>query len=310
LAEAGGKRGARLEVTLRHRDTAMADNVAFRRIAVIGTGLIGGSFALAVRRNFPSTQIIGWDRDSAALDRAVARGAVQEVATDLAAAVRGADLVYIALPVGAIIKALAPIAFAAEDHALVTDAGSTKALIGQAARECFRGRSSLFLGGHPMAGRECSGIENADAKLFTNAAYALIANESTAEERPRNFASLLGAIGAQVVWCDADTHDWSVGIVSHLPQLLSVALARVIQDESDETGFPLALAGQGLQDTLRLAGSPYRVWRDILLSNSDNVGRALNRLGQAVEYLQQNLKSSELEQEFRAANELYKRLRK
>jgi prephenate dehydrogenase len=126
----------------------------------------------------------------------------------------------------------------------------------------------------------------------------------------RDFAALVGAIGAQVVWCDAETHDWSVGIVSHLPQLLSIALARVIQDETDETGFPLALAGQGLQDTLRLAGSPYSVWRDILVSNSDNVARALNRLGQAVEHLQQNLKSSDLQSEFAAANELYKQLRK
>jgi prephenate dehydrogenase len=287
----------------------MADNVPFRRIAVIGAGLIGGSFALAVRKNFPAIQIVGWDRDSAALDRAKSRGAMQETAADLSSALRGADLVYIALPVGAIVKTLAPIAAAAEPHALVTDTGSTKVLVDKAARECFRGKS-LFLGGHPMAGKEKSGIESADAGLFEGAAYALIANESGAEKRVKDFAALVAALGAQVVWCDADTHDWSVGIVSHLPQLVAVALARVIQDESDETGFPTALAGQGLHDTLRLAGSPYSVWRDILIANSDNVGRALNRLGQAIEYLQQNLKSSELENEFRAANELYKQLRK
>jgi prephenate dehydrogenase len=288
----------------------MADSVPFRRIAVVGAGLIGGSFALAVRKHFPSIHIVGWDRDSATLDRAVARGAVQEASADLAAAVRGADLVYVALPVGAIVKALSPIAAAVEDHALVTDAGSTKTLIAQAATECFRGKNALFLGGHPMAGKERSGIESADAELFRGAPYALIANETSPEKRVRDFAALVGAIGAQVVWCDAETHDWSVGIVSHLPQLLSIALARVIQDETDETGFPLALAGQGLQDTLRLAGSPYSVWRDILVSNSDNVARALNRLGQAVEHLQQNLKSSDLQSEFAAANELYKQLRK
>jgi prephenate dehydrogenase len=287
----------------------MPETVPFRRIAVIGTGLIGGSFALAVRKAFPATQVIGWDRDSAALDHAIARGAIQESTPDLAAAVRGADLIYVALPISAIVKSLSPIAAAAELHALITDAGSTKTLIGQAARECFRGKA-LFLGGHPMAGKESSGIEHANAALFQGAPYALIANETDADKRVHDFASLVAAIGAQIVWCDAETHDWSVGIVSHLPQLLSIALAQVIQDETDETGFPLALAGQGLHDTLRLAGSPYSVWRDILVANSDNVARALNRLGQAIEHLQQNLKSSELEREFQAANNLYKLLRK
>jgi prephenate dehydrogenase len=288
----------------------MADSVPFRRIAVIGTGLIGGSFGLAVRKRFPSIEIVGWDRDAASLDRALSCGAVQEKAADLAQAVGGADLIYIALPVGAIVRSLAPIATAAEHPALVTDTGSTKALIEKAARECFRGKNTLFLGGHPMAGKEKSGIDSADAEIFKGAPYALIANESNADQRIKKFATLIEAISARIVWCDAETHDWSVSIVSHLPQLLSIALAQVIQDETDETGFPLALAGQGLHDTLRLAGSPYSVWRDILVANSDNVARALNRLGQAVEHLQQNLKSNELEAEFRAANDLYKLLRK
>jgi prephenate dehydrogenase len=118
------------------------------------------------------------------------------------------------------------------------------------------------------------------------------------------------AIGAQPVWCDAETHDWAVAIVSHLPQLVAVALARVVQDETDETGLPVALAGGGLQDTLRLAGSPYGVWRDILLTNKDNISRALDRLEQALDHLRTRLASKELEQEFQAANELYKILRK
>lgn len=288
----------------------MADNVPFRRIAVIGTGLIGGSFALAVRKLFSTIEVVGWDRDAASLARALARGAVVEKAADIAGAVRGADLVYVALPVNAIVKSLAPIAAAAEPNAIVTDAGSTKVLIEQAARECFRGKASLFLSGHPMAGKENSGIDSAAAELFEGAPYALIANYESTDERVRSFAALVTAIGARIVWCDADTHDWSVSIVSHLPQVLSIALAQVIQDESDETGFPLALAGQGLHDALRLAGSPYSVWRDILVANSDNVGRALNRLGQAIEHLQQNLKSTELEQEFQTANEVYRQLRK
>jgi len=287
----------------------MPDTLPFRRIAVIGTGLIGGSFALAVRKYFPEIQIRGWDRDGAALECAIARGVIHEAFGDIPAAVTDADLVYIALPVSAITKVLAPIAASAPAHALVTDAGSTKVLIARAAKECFK-EDSRFLGGHPMAGKENSGIDHADAELFRGAPYALIANETTAPAAVKDFARLITAIGAQPVWCDAETHDWSVSVVSHLPQLLAIALAQVVNDETDETGFPLALAGQGLHDSLRLAGSPYSVWRDILVSNSDNVGRALNQLGQAIEHLQQNLKSAELEGEFRSANDLARKLRK
>jgi prephenate dehydrogenase len=165
-----------------------------------------------------------------------------------------------------------------------------------------------FLGGHPMAGKEQSGVEHADADLFSGAPYALIGSEDGSDSCAKDFASLLRRIGAKLVWCDAETHDWAVGIVSHLPQLLSIALARVLQDETDETGLPLTLAGQGVQDMLRLAGSPYGLWRDILLTNTDNVSRALDRLAQAVDHLRTRLSSKELEQEFQAANELYKLL--
>ncbi|HXJ16307.1 MAG TPA: prephenate dehydrogenase/arogenate dehydrogenase family protein [Candidatus Polarisedimenticolia bacterium] len=284
----------------------MAGTVPFRRVAIIGTGLIGGSFALALRKHFPGVSLVGYDR---AGDRARARGAVNESAADLQGAVRGADLVYVALPIGATIDALGAVAASAEPHALVTDACSTKAVICRAAREHFRD-GARFLGGHPMAGKEHSGVEYADAELFRGAPYALMAPENDPDGRVREFAAMLAPIGAQPVWCDAETHDWAVGIVSHLPQLVAVALARVVQDETDETGLPLTLAGPGLQDTLRLAGSPYGVWRDIFLTNAENVSRALDRLAQAVDHLRTRLASRDLEQEFQAANELYKLLRK
>jgi prephenate dehydrogenase len=234
---------------------------------------------------------------------------VQEATADLATAVRGADLVYISLPIGATINALSSIAASAEPGALVTDAGSTKAAICRAAQEHFKG-GARFLGAHPMAGKEKSGIDQADAELFRGAPYALIGLEDDPDPRVQKFAEIVRAIGAQPVWTDADTHDWAVGIVSHLPQLVSIALARVVQDETDETGMPLTLAGPGLRNTLRLAGSPYGIWRDILLTNEENASRALDRLAQAVEHLRTLLASKELEQEFQAANDLYKLLRK
>lgn len=286
----------------------MAGTLPFRRVAIIGTGLIGGSFALALRRHFPDVTVVGYDRPDT-LNRAVERGAINNAASDLAGALVGADLVYIALPIIPTLEILPEIAKHVAPGALVTDAGSTKSVICRTAREEFRG-GAVFLGGHPMAGKEQSGIEHADAELFRGAPYALIGSEGAAPPRAKMFAEMLVAIGAQPVWCDAEKHDWAVGIASHLPQLLSVALARVAQDETDETGLPLSLAGQGLQDMLRLAGSPYSVWRDILLTNTENVSRALDRVAQAVDYLRTRLASKELEQEFSAANQIYKQLQK
>jgi prephenate dehydrogenase len=152
------------------------------------------------------------------------------------------------------------------------------------------------------------GVENADAGIFVGAKYILIGNKSDGEPRAHKFAALLESIGARPVWMDADTHDWAVGIVSHLPQLVSVALAQVIRDETDETGLPLSIAGPGLRDSLRLAGSPYGIWRDICLTNPDNIARALDRVSQTIDHLRTRLQSKDLKESFDAANDLYKML--
>jgi prephenate dehydrogenase len=282
--------------------------VPFARIAVIGTGLIGGSFALAFRANFPNITVVGFDQPEVA-SRALARGALHEVAADVASAVRDADLVYVALPIAGILEFLPLIATHAKPQALITDAGSTKTLICHEGAKLFQS-GARFLGGHPIAGKEISGIEHAGENLFRDSRYALVASEHDADRRVKAFAAILLAFGATPVWCDAETHDWAVGVVSHLPQLLAVGLASVIRDETDETGLPLSLAGSGARDMLRLAGSPFAVWRDIAHSNTSNISRALDRLAQAIDHLRTNLRSKELEQEFQAANEVYRRLQK
>jgi prephenate dehydrogenase len=289
----------------------MSEPVQFQRVAVLGTGLIGGSFALAVKKANPGVVVAGFDR-AENLGKAKKCGAIDEGCAEIASAVRGADLIYVALPIVAAMESLAEIAAHAPKSALVTDACSTKAAICRMAAEEFRAAGPLFLGGHPMAGREASGIESANAELFRGARYVLIGREAEAhaDAREREFVALLEKMGAVPVWCDEDTHDWAVGIVSHLPQLASIALARVIEDETDETGLPVSLAGNGLRDALRLAASPYSVWRDICLTNTENVRRALDRMEQALEFLRTNLASRELEAEFRAANEVYKALQK
>jgi prephenate dehydrogenase len=279
----------------------------FARIAILGTGLIGGSFGLAVRRRFPQTSIVGWDRPEV-LPRAAGRGAIDVGHTELADALRGADLIYVALPLGATIDLLPPIARHAESHAQVTDTCGTKVELCRLAAKLFH-EGARFLGGHPMAGKETKGIENADPDLFVDATYLLIAEESDRDPRVTEFAALLQEIGARPTFLDAETHDWAVSIVSHLPQMLALALAQVLRDETDETGLPLALAGPGLRDSLRLAGSPYDVWRDLCLANRENIRRALDRLLQALEHVRSSLTSRELEQLFADANQVYQKLR-
>jgi len=161
----------------------MASTVPFPRVAIIGTGLIGGSFALALRELFPAVSLIGYSRQGSC-ERARAAGVVDEATADLAAAVRGADLVYIALPIGASIESLGAIAKSTGPHALVTDACSTKTVICRAAKDQFRG-GARFFGAHPMAGKEQSGVEHAEARLFHDAPYALMGIESDADARVR-----------------------------------------------------------------------------------------------------------------------------
>ncbi len=297
---------------------ATAAEAHFRRVAILGTGLIGGSFGLAVRRVLKEARVVGWDHEHV-LGRAEQAGAIHEGIAEFDRAFAGADLVYVALPVGLTIELLPEIARRAEPHALVTDACSTKKAVCRAAAKHFQESAARFLGGHPMTGKEVAGVAHADAELFRGARYALIGEASenstsdagsagTQDARVAGFVALVESLGAQPRWLDAETHDWAVAIVSHLPQLVSVALAGVVRDEMDETGLPVTLAGPGLRDTLRLAGSSYEIWRDIGLTNTDNIARALDRVAQAIEHLRTRLASRELEDEFTAANELYKLL--
>jgi prephenate dehydrogenase len=286
----------------------------FRRVAIVGTGLIGGSFALALRKSFPDSWVVGWDK-AHVLRHALERGAIQEGIPELPLAIAGTDLIYIALPVGHTIELLPEIARLAPPNALVTDACSTKRTVCAVAAESFREDAAHFLGGHPMAGKEVSGIAAADANLFRGSKYALMrgsAKEKASQEREVRIAQFVGLIekmGAEPVWLEAGAHDRAAAVVSHLPQLLSVALAGVVRSQTDETGLPVTLAGRGLRDALRLAGSPYSVWRDIILTNSDNLERVLDQMIQALEQVRSDLRTRALEEEFSAAGELYKILR-
>jgi prephenate dehydrogenase len=282
-----------------------------QRVTILGTGLIGGSFARALRKYTPDMHIVGWDRPEVILE-AGKSGAIDEgFFESLEPAIRRADLIYIALPIGATLDLLPELAQHAPAHALVTDAGSTKQRIWQAATELFVEEvGPIFLAGHPMAGREFAGLAHADADLFQNATYALVGNpDETHDPRITAFVKILQKIGARPVWLGAQQHDYAVGLASHLPQLAVIALASFLYDRLDEKGLPITLAGPGLRDTLRLAGSPYNTWRDIVLTNREVLSAALDLFARRLDDLRERLGSRDLESDFDAANELYKLLR-
>ena len=315
-----------------------------QRVAILGTGLIGGSFALALKKYATDLHLTGWDRSEAAQD-AKSRGAVDDAFHgDLAPAIGQADLIYVALPIGVTLDLLPEIAKHAAPRALITDACSTKLRIVQSAMEIFHQPAGpLFLAGHPMAGRELSGIAHADADLFQRQTYALIATsaaprpsehltdvlqsgllpgaatvetataadplEPNRDPRVNAFVKLLEKIGARPLWLGAQQHDYAVGLVSHLPQLAAVALASFLYDRLDENGLPITLSGPGLRDSLRLAGSPYAIWHDIILTNREILSAELDLFARRLDDLRERLNSRELESDFDAANELYKLLR-
>ncbi|HXE76007.1 MAG TPA: prephenate dehydrogenase/arogenate dehydrogenase family protein [Candidatus Xenobia bacterium] len=274
----------------------------FNRTAILGCGLIGGSFALGLKKRGLGGQIIGCDRDEV-LEKAKARGAIDAGTSELSEAVATAELVYLAAPVVTILDLLPQVAKAAQQGALVTDAGSTKVRICRLAKEVLPG-SLTFIGGHPMAGKEASGIENADPDLFVGSKWVLIRDDRRGSaDAEKEFAELVEKLGAEPIFLDAETHDWAAALVSHLPQLLSTALASTTWDETDEDGLPLALAGPGFRDLTRLAASPYELWRDVCLTNGDNIARALERLEQRLAHIRTRLRSRELAEEFEKAQQ-------
>lgn len=281
----------------------------FHRISIIGLGLIGGSWGLALKKHGFGGVRIGSDRADI-LKEALAAGAVDEAREDLGDAVSDADLVILATPVGAILDLLPRLTRAITARALVTDVGSTKRLICRRAQETF-GKEVLFLGGHPLAGKEVSGIGNADAALFENASYALtpLSPDHLSDERVRAFCALVKSVGAHPFVSDSAAHDRAVAYLSHLPQLLSSSLASLITERGTEDFFPLELAASGLRDVTRLAESPYAVWRDICLTNVENIQTALDSLIQKLENIRLHLSDRELEREFAQALELRVRLR-
>jgi len=282
----------------------------FKRIAILGLGLLGGSWGLALKKHGFSGRVVGYARRAETVDRALAAEVIDEGFGDLAAAVRDADLVVLATPVGVILDQLPRLRPHVSPRALVTDVGSTKRVICDRAAELYAGEP-LFLGGHPMAGKERSGLENADARLFENARYVLtpLRPEHLMDDRVKAFRALVEAFGARPIVTDAAAHDLAVAFLSHLPQLVSSGLASAIEEKHAAEALALELAATGFRSVTRLADSPYSVWRDICLTNSENIRAALDSLIQKLEAMKLHLSDRELERVFKQAQKLRARLR-
>jgi len=274
--------------------------MTFNQITVVGTGLIGGSFALAVKQRQLARKVIGCDREPV-LARALEIGAVDAGEVRPEKAVEGSDLVLLATPVGAIIEFIERLGPVLPPGALLTDVGSTKAEIIRRAKMVFgNATESRFLPGHPMAGREHGGIEQADARLFEGAAWIL--TQPVLAGPHEQFRKLVEAVGARAVVMHPERHDRLCAWISHLPQLISTAVAAGLLEEFGSTASLDGVGGQALREITRTASSPYSIWRDIAYTNAPNIEEALLKLEQRLAHIRENLKTPELRAEFERAN--------
>jgi prephenate dehydrogenase len=281
----------------------------FKHACVVGCGLIGGSFALALRRaGFAGRITVCGGRRSPKL--AVERGVADSIEESFdRGEVCEADLVYLAAPIGAIIDFLRTRSSQIKPGAIVTDAGSTKTEICRIARESLPSNVT-FIGGHPMAGSEHTGVEYARADLFDRATYALMREEGIDEAQFNLFRSVVESTGARVLLAEPETHDAAVALISHLPQLVASALASLLGAERDgevaDRELAQRLAATGWRDMTRLAGSAWSVWRDICLTNQPNISNALGALIAELQSLKDSLDSrdfNQLRDLFAAANQ-------
>lgn len=286
------------------------------RVLIIGTGLIGASLALALKE--PSTgfdgHVLGWDANPDELAEAVRIGAVDEALPGREAVLdpaNAADVYVLATPVLPILDWMRHLAGVVQPGALVTDVGSTKREIVELARELYNGEGRpSFLPSHPMAGKEAGGAALAEANLFRGAAWIFTPFEGAATPLVARWRGWIDAIGTHTLELDADEHDRLCAWVSHLPQMLSTALCSLLEETfaKDPSGRAVvqAIGGRALREMTRLGSSPYSMWRDIALTNTQPIAATIYGLEQTLAHLRENLRTPCLREEFRAANRFRK----
>ena len=268
----------------------------FKKVAIIGLGLIGGSIALAVRAHWPSSLVIGLDRKEV-LEKAMVLHAI-DVAADDPMVIAEADLVILAAPVDQNIERMGELDRYVTTPAVVTDVGSTKRTTVEAAR--ILPSRFTFVGGHPLGGAPRGGIEYARPDLFVDRPWLFTPEDDDTAGVVERLSRFVRELGARPEIIEPAEHDRLLAFVSHLPQLTASALMHVVGTTAGERG--LALTGRGLFDATRLASSPADIWRDICRSNADAIGEALDDLIRELEALRRGLtSSSEIDRVFESA---------
>lgn len=264
------------------------------RVTIIGTGLIGGSVGLALKAGkLPDLEIIGFDTDSSSMGEARKRGAIDRGAPSIPEAVRDAKMVIIATPPLAVREVFEIIAPHLVEGAIVTDTASTKASVTRWARELLPAHAS-YVGGHPMAGKEQQGIQNAEATLFKDKTWAVIPTPTAGEGAVKSVLGLISIVGAEPLFVDAEEHDQYVAAVSHLPLVMSAALFSLVR-HSPSWDDIAPLAASGFRDLTRLASGDPRMGHDIVATNSDAIAhwidRYIDELRRMKDLMQENRKS-------------------
>src|SRR5664279_16759 len=278
------------------------------RIAILGTGLLGTSVGLALRAAGFRGNLVGWNRSAEGATVALSMGAIDSIAADPLQAARESQVVLLAVPIYATLDYMEKLAGVLGSEHLVTDVGSTKGQITEAAGRLFNTpERAAFLPGHPMAGKERGGAALGDAELFRGAVW-LFTDDPAWQRSPHGVAFVKGwrewvaAMGSKALDLDPARHDELVGWVSHLPQFVATALSALLEDEVGDAPELKDVGGRALREMTRLGASPFSMWRDIAYTNTEAVQAALEALEQRIAHLRENLRTPELRDEFEKAN--------
>ena len=284
----------------------MEEENDFKKITIIGVGLIGGSLGLALKEKKPNFKIIGIDKQEI-IEKAITRGAIDEGTVNLEEGIKEADIVIIATPVKTILNILIQINPFLKKGCIVTDTGSTKGQIVERADKVLS-KDIFFIGGHPMAGSEKYGIESANPHLFQDKTYILTPTKKSNLIAIEKIFSLIKMIGANRLILDPFEHDRIVGAVSHLPQVIAVSLINTIGElalRGNNNNYFKAV-GDGFKDVTRIASSPYKIWEDICDTNQENILEMIQEFRNYLEVIEDKLKNdpSSLKEEFQKASKL------
>jgi prephenate dehydrogenase len=242
----------------------------FEQLGLIGCGMMGGSFALALKRAGLVKRVVGYSKSPSTTERARQLGVIDVEAPSALLAVSGADLVLLAVPVSATEATFKAIRHLVRGNVLIMDVGSTKREVIDAARRVLKDQVGVFVPAHPIAGKEVAGVEHADADLYHGRQVILTPIERTLTAQLEKAAQLWTALGCHVKQMSPEAHDAAYAAVSHLPHMVSFALMNAIQGQNDGADF-LSLAGPGFRDFTRIAASDPAMWRDVLMSNREEL---------------------------------------